>query len=1524
MNGNTVNFTVSGTGVTTYYTRAEATHSTGGNAYASFTSYDAATTATVNKNSGVVSTANATATAYFKAVPNAGYEFEGWTWANGSHGDWVSTNLTDKYENYTYNSESSSSPTVAGFKAWFAPIFNFSATANSSNSTLGTATASFGSSAASTVSTKILGDADDTSKSTSVTFTATPAANCTFRGWFTSADCSGTPVSTAASYTETLNNTTVGSTTPRILYAWFTTTQNLQWADADLDLNLVNGTTASSAASVTSGKTITYTSSNTNAITVDTDGTVHAVGLGTSIVTASVTSDFTYDAESLTREFTVGEKKQATFTPAWGEESSTDIKVGSSTTIALTNIATDATFTISANPTGIISWSRSGNTLTVHGDVAGTTTLTLSQTGSTFLNGNTANYEITVSKYANTFAVAAESKAMEVGDEWTGVVTNTGNNNTQVSYSTDGVATYDAENNTIIANAEGSTTITFTQAATTDHEAKTIKVNVTVTKVNNTLAISLPTQAAEVGGTIALAITGKNNTDAIIGTITETKQSSSVNNGSNVITYANGVITACNAGTAKITFSQPATIKYTGYTSDTYTITVSKIHNTITITNLNGGTATNTTMKYNKTASLTYSSTNSDTSPTVTRVSGTFTSYSAGTITSGSTAGTDIYEITQAETYKYEAGFAQFTVRVNNTDEGVAYVLYEEKEYSHGTGSGVAHTYQWSGPGETVYYRACRGSLVTIYYNLYVEWSADNQNWTECQNNTSLDPDYKDEFFSCSIPETARYLRFRFPGGGTLVKYIKDVRITRKTYVEASSDKTALGEAYTDQTKTATVTVNYSSSNGGNINISSSNPHFVPSISSISVPVNKTAIDNSNGNNTSYICGVDGTQTFTVTYTPDPDNLGEESADITIGDLFHSQKITLTASSRKYDTTISRGSNTATATTVGGTINNAFAFSGTTTAQPSANSDDDFYYSISHTQTSSVNNGEGVISYNPATNTITGLNAGTARLTIYQKKTLKYHATSQSFDFTVTKLDNNLSIALSATELDVDGTATVQLTNDDSKAALTASYSGVEYTNESQNRDGGLLSFDAATKTLTAVNAGTATVTITQPETYMYEAASKQFDVTVSKLTQTLTWDEPDLETTIMQGQTISDNTATSSVGLTPVTYSSNNTASITVNAATGVLTAVATGANVTITATQAGNYKYLPASISRQFSVFSKMTPSFTPDDNFTGTAGRIAFLSTATITVTNVSSGEDFTITNGNDAVINVVRDDETITITGLQVGTTTLTLAQAGNDDYIAKTQTYTIEVYMPDDYLFMSPAVTPSHSAATYTKVTLSRTLPSGYSTIALPFSTSVAALTGRDSAEDWVAQLQTVTYNAEDGYTLYFKKVANGAIAANQPYILHLGAAVVNPTWTNISVESATSQTIVASTGYGTGVGAAGTYSDWSMASNFEVGMNMSGKYGVVNSLGALQRGSSTSTLNAFSAYITPPSGAAGVKVRSAFTDEFGLPTYINGLPDETTGFDNGCLYDLSGRKVSARTAPARGIYLNQGRRILIK
>lgn len=1478
MNGKTVTIPATANVVTTYYGQAKAQASVGGSAVVSFTSYAAATTTSEDVNTANTTAAKGSKTAYYKATVTNGYRFLGWIKGTDSYSanNVVSTAL-EYNPTIEYTSENSASPTITTYKAWFAPMFYFSATAVSSNETSGTTTAS--------VTTEIQGNIGETSKSATATFIATPKDNCTFNGWFNSSSYTGTPVSTNATYSVNMTNNAVGSTSSKELYALFKKNQNLQWADAELDLNLVLGNDYSSDATRTSNKTITYTSSNTDAVTVDADGTIHAIGLGQSVVTASVEGDFTYNAETISREFTVGEKKQASFTPAWGEGTSTDIKVGSSTTIDLTNIATDATFTVSATPTGVISWTRNGNTLTINGDVAGTASLTLAQTGNKYLYGNTANYTITVSKYANTFALAAEEKAMEVGEVWQNVVTGSGNNNTQVSYSVSGVAIYDAINNRVVAESEGSTVITFTQAATATHEAVSKSLNVTVSKVANTLSLSLPTQEVDVDGTITVSIAGKNSNAPITAEITDAELSSGINNGTDVITYANGIITAKNAGTAKIKFTQAANDKYTGFESSVYEITVNKITNTISFT-LAGGSASNIKLKYGATATLSYSSTHSDNDIVVRRRSGTFTTYSNGTITAGNTAGTDIYEIKQAETYKYTADYVSFTVRVNNTDEAVGYVLNEATEYSHGTGSGVVHTYELSGPGETLTYQASRGTAVTIYYNLYVEYSSDNQNWSEAQDNTSVDAKYKE--FSCAIPETARYVRFRFPAGGTLVKYIKDVKVTRKTYVRASADKTAFGEVYTDQPQKATFTVDYSTTNGGNITVNSSNPNFVPKPTELSVE------DNS-----------DGTKTFTVTYTPNPDHLGPESADITVSDLFYSQKITLTATAKKYGTTIMRGSNTATTTTVGGEIDNAFAFTGTSSAVPSNNSSADFYYTISQTQTSAVNNGEGVIRYDPVKNTITGLNAGSARLTIYQKKTTQYNATSEVFDFTVTKLPNNVTLGISATTLNVDGTATVTVANDDSQGAISASFSNVLYSDEAQNREGGLLSYTSATKAITGVNAGTGTVTVSQAETYKYEGKSATFNVTVNKLAQTLTWDNPDMETTMQKGTTHEGNTAKSSAGLTPVTYASSNTAAITVDANTGALAAVEVGSNVTITASQAGNYKYLPATLSRLFSVFNKQTPAFSADEHFTGLNGRIEIEGTATITVTGVSDEDDFSITNGDNSIISVERDGETITITGLTLGNTTLTLSQEGNDDFIAKSVTYNMEVYMPDDYLTLTPSEAPTFVAGSYRRVVLNRTLKAGYNSLSLPFNTTVEEIMGADydASTDWVAQLSIVTYNKQDGYSLYFEK--SNEIAANQPYILHLGTQKSSVVFRNVVLGNAVPAEQTA-------IGGISNYSDWQMVSNYAVNFDMEGKYGIVNADDCLKKGAAGSTLKAYTAYIVY-NGAAPAQVKAAYLEEDEADGLLRILRGEGSGAED--VYDMQGRKLSRSQ---RGINIIRG------
>lgn len=188
--------------------------------------------------------------------------------------------------------------------------------------------------------------------------------------------------------------------------------------------------------------------------------------------------------------------------------------------------------------------------------------------------------------------------------------------------------------------------------------------------------------------------------------------------------------------------------------------------------------------------------------------------------------------------------------------------------------------------------------------------------------------------------------------------------------------------------------------------------------------------------------------------------------------------------------------------------------------------------------------------------------------------------------------------------------------------------------------------------------------------------------------------------------------------------------------------------------------------------------------------------------------------------------------------------------------------------------------PAYEEGFYKHVVLNRTLKQGYNSIALPFDTSVKELTSSDGMA-WVAQLQTVTWNSADGYSLYFQKVEGGKIEANQPYVLYLNEAVETPKWENINREIAQpiETSIEPQIGYS-------DYRSWTMNSNFAAVFDMNGNYGIVNEAKGLKLGGERSILNAFTAYITSPVAERGnsFRVRAVYIDPDGTTTFVDGLP----------------------------------------
>lgn len=246
----------------------------------------------------------------------------------------------------------------------------------------------------------------------------------------------------------------------------------------------------------------------------------------------------------------------------------------------------------------------------------------------------------------------------------------------------------------------------------------------------------------------------------------------------------------------------------------------------------------------------------------------------------------------------------------------------------------------------------------------------------------------------------------------------------------------------------------------------------------------------------------------------------------------------------------------------------------------------------------------------------------------------------------------------------------------------------------------------------------------------------------------------------------------------------------------------------------------------------------------------------------------------------------------------------------NDNPGSTENLTLVAIFEPKSLTLDPETKPNNNIEGLYKgtITLSRTLKAGYSTIALPFFTTVAQLTKRTSDNDWVAQLDIVTYNAQDGYTLYFQKVDGGTITANQPYVLHLGSEVKDPTWTDltngISVEAAVATSVGASTGYS-------DYEGWKMWSNFTPNFAMAGKYGIVNSEGGLMLGSGDNAkLNAFTAYIAPPQPSGAPRLRVAYVDEDGTATFIGSLPEDDLQGEPVAIYGPDGQR---RSKMQRGV-----------
>mgnify|MGYP003301434448 CR=1 FL=1 len=240
--------------------------------------------------------------------------------------------------------------------------------------------------------------------------------------------------------------------------------------------------------------------------------------------------------------------------------------------------------------------------------------------------------------------------------------------------------------------------------------------------------------------------------------------------------------------------------------------------------------------------------------------------------------------------------------------------------------------------------------------------------------------------------------------------------------------------------------------------------------------------------------------------------------------------------------------------------------------------------------------------------------------------------------------------------------------------------SGSDCINISVKNNSELGKYNTATFTITYDRTKASNLDATLTIKNSYNNYSKTIIITgsTSKYDQTLSWNnESAIEANMQLGRTQTV-TATATSGLA-VTYSSSDNSVLTVDA-NGKITAVGIG-KATITASQAGNYKYNAAdpSITKSYTVWNKNTPIFTPNGFNEANVCHLKVGDKVTLEVLNVSDGlsGDFKVNTDNN-ILGITRNGNTITIEALNAGTADAICTQTENNDIFGAEKKYQFSV------------------------------------------------------------------------------------------------------------------------------------------------------------------------------------------------------------------------------------------------------
>lgn len=223
------------------------------------------------------------------------------------------------------------------------------------------------------------------------------------------------------------------------------------------------------------------------------------------------------------------------------------------------------------------------------------------------------------------------------------------------------------------------------------------------------------------------------------------------------------------------------------------------------------------------------------------------------------------------------------------------------------------------------------------------------------------------------------------------------------------------------------------------------------------------------------------------------------------------------------------------------------------------------------------------------------------------------------------------------------------------------------------------------------------------------------------------------------------------------------------------------------------------------------------------------------------------------------------------------------------------------YEASSSLTLEPKAVDTYKTGIYETVTVNRTFKAGFSTLCVPFNTTIEEFTGGKDSEAYVAYLSEVEENNGSSVLIF----TNGSeIEANKPYIIYLSKDLVAPTVTDKPVFSESPKTV--------------TVGKWSMTGNYTVGKSMYNLYGVAKN-SDFMIGGPESTINGLTAYVTGPVNAT-VKSRIMIEEANGISN-ANAGDGIVTG-----IYNVSGAPVKSIQRGINIIRMSDGtsRKVFIK